>query len=133
VASALGTARADLGAILTGLGIKVRESPSEGHVSPPAAIVVPATEWVIPNRQLGADLHARVGFGVILITGKVAAGVSLSDLEALLESVIVEVISGAAGQWVIGSVSGPAALTIAGTDYLTATLTLTRNLVIAQP
>lgn len=131
MATALGTARTDLGATLTGLGINVRKSPSEGHVSPPAAIVVPAPEWVVANAQLGGTIiHSRVGFRVILITGKVAALASLTDLEELLEKVLLEVTSGAAGQWVIGTVSGPAAITIAGTDYLSATVTLTRNLSI---
>lgn len=129
--SALTTARIHLGAILAGLGINVRESPSEGHISPPAAIVVPATEWVVANAQLGGVIvHSRVGFSVLLITGKTAAGASLKALEDLIELVLLEVISGEAGQWVVGGVSGPSALTIAGTDYLSATITLTRQLTI---
>jgi hypothetical protein len=134
MATALGTARASLGATLTGLGINLRKSPSEGHISPPAAIVVPAPEWVVANAQLGGSIiHSRVGFRVLLITGKVAAEASLVDLEGLVETVLLEVTKGEAGQWVIGTVSGPAALTVAGTEYLSAAITLTRNLSIAQP
>lgn len=129
--SALTDAREAYATRLEGLGIKVRESPSEGHVAPPAAIVTPAPNWLVVNRQMGGTiLHSRLGLRVILLTGKVAAGSSLKDLEDLLEMVALDA---AQGQWVIGEVAGPGALNIAGTEYLSATLTLTQQLTISAP
>jgi hypothetical protein len=126
--TALGTARAELGALLEGEGISVRESPSTGHMSPPAAIITPGPEWVVANAQLGAQLHGRVALTVTFVVGKVAAGQSLAALEALIESALPALIP---RKWILSAVGTPFGLTIAGTEYLAAEATITRSLILS--
>jgi hypothetical protein len=126
--SALGTARAELATLLEAEGVQVRESPSKGQMSPPAAIITPGPEWVIANAQLGTKLHGRVQLSVTFITGRIAAGASLAALEDLIEQALPALIP---RKWILSTVSEPFALTIAGTEYLAANATITRPLILS--
>lgn len=120
-------ARADLVALLTAAGVRVIESPSTGQMVPPAALVVPGAEWVIANTQLGAQLHGHVSLTVTFLAGRIAAGASLDELETLVELALPVL---APAKWVLGTIAEPFALTIAGTEYLAASATITRALVL---
>lgn len=119
--------RAELSAALEAAGISVRESASTGHMSPPAAIVTPGPEWIVANAQLGGTLHARIQVSVTFLVGKQAAGASLAALEDLVELALPVL---APQKWLISTIGEPFALTIAGTEYLAASATLTRAAVI---
>jgi predicted oxidoreductase (fatty acid repression mutant protein) len=97
-------------------------------VSPPAAIVSPGPEWVIANTQLGAQLHGRVQLTVTFITGRVAAGASLTALEDLIEAALPALIP---QHWLVTAIGQPFGLTIAGTEYLAADATITRSLILS--
>lgn len=124
---ALGDERASLAARLRALDIQVRDTPSVGHISPPAAIIVPAPEWIVPNAMMGPILHSRLSLRIVLLTGKISAGESLATLEELVERVLLDVVG---DQWLVGTVDGPGAITVAGTDYLSASVTITRAVTI---
>jgi hypothetical protein len=125
---ALGDARSALGALLEAEGLAVKYSPSKGHIVPPAVLISPGPEWIVVNAQLGRDLHSRVALSATFVAGKLAAESSLAELEALIESAAVVL----AGQkWTLSAVGQPFAMSIANTEYLAATATLTRQIVSA--
>jgi hypothetical protein len=125
---ALGDSRAEIVALLEAQGIAVKPSPSTGHIVPPAALVSPGAEWLTIQAQLGRDFHGRLALSITFIAGKQAAAASLAELEALIEQA-APVLAGA--KWQLTAVGQPFGLSIANTEYLAATATLTRQIVIA--
>jgi hypothetical protein len=126
--SLLGDARAEVAAALAGVGIDVRESPSTGQMSPPAAIVAPGPDWISPQVILGSKITARVSLTVTLLTGRVAAGASLAALEDLLETALPALTPGP--HYAIAIIPEPFGLTIAGTEYLATTITLVKSITL---
>jgi hypothetical protein len=125
---AIADARGELGDLLEAADLVVRQSPSIGHVIPPAVLIGPGSEWIVGNAQLGAQLHARLSLSLTFVAGKLAAESSIAELETLIETALPLIVG---KSWTLTTIGQPFALSIAATEYLAAAATLTRQLVIS--
>lgn len=114
--TALTAARAHLADILTSAGLVNVHPVMPEHITPPATIITPAAEWIIPD-TLG---NYALSLDVIVLhpgTNAVALEAVEADVDRILTAIGAEV-------WGLDHVTEPYPIALNGAQFLAAAITV---------